>query len=233
MPGRGQQSSVPANLRLRLLVAGVLLMALIGLTLAWSWSPLRQWLDVDRIVAVLEHVGQSYGPAVATLAFTVAVTLAVPLTFLTIVTLVTFGPEIGFFISMVGAAVGAVATFGLGKVVGHEIVRRLGGPKVNRISEKLAGRGILAVIAIRLLPIAPFAIVNMVAGATHLRLRDMLLGTIIGMLPGTLIMAFFVDQLIDALKRPNLLTVVFAVTAVVLIGTGIWGFRKWLQKPGQ
>jgi uncharacterized membrane protein YdjX (TVP38/TMEM64 family) len=54
---------------------------------------------------------------------------------------------------------------------------------------------VLAVIVIRMLPIAPFAIVNMIAGASHLRIKDFVLGTMLGMLPGTLLIAFSVGQL--------------------------------------
>lgn len=232
MPNRPDELQ-QGGLWLRVSILAAILLVLVCLALAWSWSPLRQWLDVGRIVAALEHVGQSFGPLVATLAFVTAVTLAVPVTFLTLVTLVAYGPDVGFAISMIGAAFGAAATFGLGKLLGHEVVRRLGGPRVNRVSEKLASRGVLAVIAVRLVPVAPFAIVNMVAGATHLRLRDMLVGTVVGMLPGTLFMAFFVDQLIDAMKHPKLLTLAAGAAAACLIAAGIWGFRKWLQKSGQ
>jgi hypothetical protein len=52
------------------------------------------------------------------------------------------------------------------------------------------------------------------------------------MTPGTLIMAFFIEQLIDTLKRPSLLTLAILAAGVSLIALGIWGFRKWMQQPG-
>ncbi len=190
---------------------------------------MRQWLDVSLIVTKLEQFGQAFGPVLATLGFAGALTVAIPLTFLTLVTLVAFGPGQGFLISVVGATLGAALTFLAGKMLGHEVVQRIGGPKVNQVSERLSSHGILAVVAVRMVPIAPFAIVNMIAGATHLRLRDMVLGTAIGMTPGTLVMMFFVDQIIEAVKNPNLTTVLIGGVLTALIVGGIFGMRKWLE----
>ena len=53
---------------LRRLLVGLLvlvLFGLVGLALAWSWSPMRDWLDVDGVVAAIRHAGESLGPAAA------------------------------------------------------------------------------------------------------------------------------------------------------------------------
>ncbi len=233
MPRLGDQKKQQSQIRLRLAMLTTVLLILIGLAIAWTWTPLRNWLDVSKIVTVLELYGQSFGPFVATAGFAFALTLAIPLTFLTLVTLVAFGPAQGFAITIVGATIGALLTFSAGKVLGHKAVRSLGGAKVNLVSERLAKSGILAVIALRMVPIAPFAIVNMVAGASHLRLRDMLLGTVIGMTPGTLVMMFFIDQLIDAIKRPSAMTALLGIAMLLLIVIGVWLFQKWFKRLNQ
>jgi phospholipase D1/2 len=82
---------------------------------------------------------------------------------------------------------------------------------------------------VRLLPVAPFAVVNMVAGASHIRLRDLMLGTLIGISPGTLAMTLFVDQITAALQHPTLLTLVLAGLTMVLIVLGLWAMQRWLR----
>jgi uncharacterized membrane protein YdjX (TVP38/TMEM64 family) len=218
------------SLRWRLVMLAVAVLGMLLLASAWSWSPLKQWLDVARVVTALQDMGQSVGAVAAVVGFTVALILAVPLTFLTLVTIVAFGPTAGFFYAMAAAVMGAGVTFLIGKLMGHEVVQRLGGPRVNRISKRLASHGILSVIAIRMVPIAPFAVVNIVAGATHLSLRDLMVGTAIGMAPGTLIMAFFIDHIVEALKNPSPLTWMLAALMLVLIIIGMWGLRYWLRK---
>lgn len=216
-------------LRRRLLILAIVSLALIGLAIAWTATPMRQWLDVDGVVSELRRVGQAFGPVAATFGFALAMTLAVPLTFLTLVALVAFGPGAGFGCAMVGALLGAAASYGIGAFLGHEVLVRLAGPRINALSQRMARRGLVAVILVRLVPVAPFAVINMVAGASHIRLRDLVLGTAIGITPGTLAMVLFVDQITEALRTPTPLIFALMGGTVLLIVAGAWGLRRWLR----
>ena len=218
-----------SSLRRRLVLMGLLLMLVLGLAVAWSWTPMRQWLDVDRVVSDLQRFGQAFGPLAATLAFALAMTVAVPLTFLTLVALVAFGPGAGFACAMGGALLGAMTSYGVGAYLGHAVLVRLAGPRINMLSQRLARRGLIAVVLVRLVPVAPFAIVNMVAGASHIRLRDLVLGTAIGITPGTLAMMLFIDQITAALRAPTTLAFVVLGVTMLLIVAGAWGLRCWLR----
>lgn len=216
-------------LRYKLIALGCVIVTLLLLAAAWSWSPLRQWLDIDRVVAALHQLGTAYGPFVAALGFACALTVMVPLTFLTLVTIVAFGPTVGVACSIVGALAGSMSSYGMGVVLGRDVVRRMGGPRVNALSQRLASRGMLAVVFVRLVPIAPFALVNMIAGASHIRLRDLLLGTLVGMLPGALGMAYFVDPLIEMLRQPERNHNVVIGVSIAVVGCGMFVLRRWLR----
>jgi uncharacterized membrane protein YdjX (TVP38/TMEM64 family) len=69
----------------------------------------------------------------------------------------------------------------------------------------------------------------MVAGASHIRLRDLLLGTTIGMAPSMLAMAFFVDQIAAAMRHPTPLTFALVALTVALIALGAWGLQRWVR----
>lgn len=218
-----------AALRRRLLLLALAVVAVVALAIAWTATPLRHWLDVDWVVSALRRFGEAFGPVAATLGFALAMTLAVPLTFLTLVVLVAFGPWAGFGCAMVGALIGAAASYGIGAFLGHEVLVRLAGRRINMLSRRLAERGLVAVILVRLVPVAPFAVINMVAGASHIRLRDLVLGTAIGMTPGTLAMVLFVDQITAALRSPSPLTFALLGGTVLLIAAGAWGLQRWLR----
>jgi uncharacterized membrane protein YdjX (TVP38/TMEM64 family) len=218
-----------ALLRRKLYLLVVALLLLFALALAWSSAPMRAWLDVDRVVESLRRFGQAFGPLAAVGGFALALTLAVPLVFLTLVALVAYGPMAGFGCAMAGALLGAAASYGVGRLLGREVVQRLGGERINRLSQRVARRGLLAVVAVRMLPVAPFAVVNMVAGASHIRLRDLILGTLIGISPGTLAMTLFVDQITAALQHPTPLTFILAGLSIALIVFGLWALQRWLR----
>ena len=219
------------RLRLRLLWLALSLLVLMGLALAWSWSPLRAWLDIDVVVAALQRMGQTLGPLAAVGGFALAVSLAVPLTFVTLVALAALGPWAGLACSMAGALVGVCISYGIGYLLGREALERLAGERVNLLSRRLSQRGVLAIIAVRMVPIAPFAIVNMITGATHISLRDVLLGTAIGMTPATLVMMVFMNQLLDTLRQPSSQSLFLLLIPVGLILAGLWGVRRWLRQP--
>lgn len=229
MPSNMPLPNDTSALRRRLTVLVVILVAAFALALAWTWTPLRAWLDVDQIVGALRSVGQSFGPVAAVAGFALALTVAIPLTFLTLVAMVAFGPWGGIGCATVGALIGAAASYGLGHVLGREALERIAGPRINLLSRRLASRGVLAVIVIRLIPVAPFAVINMVAGASHIRLRDLLLGTVIGMAPSTLAMAFFIDQITAAMRNPTPLTFALAGASIGLIVAGAWGVQRWVR----
>jgi uncharacterized membrane protein YdjX (TVP38/TMEM64 family) len=109
-------------------------------------------------------------------------------------------------------------------------VRRLAGHSVNRISEVLRRRGLVAMTALRLVPIAPFSVESLVAGALRLRARDLLGGTFLGMLPGTLTTSVFGDQRATALEDPSRINWWLVVGAVVLFAGMIWYVRRWFAR---
>ena len=221
----------PPKERWRLVIFCGLLLVLVGLALAWSNLPLKEWLDMQKTVASLRAGAQFYGPYLGTAGFTLALVCAVPLSFLTIVAVVAYGPWAGVGIVMAGGLLAAAVSFEAGKWLGHALVTRLAGPRVNAISQKLARRGVLAVIAIRLVPVAPFAIVNLIAGTLHIKRHQMLLGSAIGMLPGTLVMAVFIDQIVGSMNRPGAAGLGLAILVLALIlGGGVVVFR-FLKQP--
>ena len=222
--------SAAAQLRRRLILLGLATLVLVSMALAWQWSPLRVWLDVDILVQTLKQSGQDYGPVAAIFGLAIGLTMAVPLTFLTVVAIVALGPAMGLACCLIGAQFGAIASYYLGAYLGRDVVRKLGGQQINAISISLAQRGFLAVVAIRMVPVAPFAVINMLAGASHIRIRDLLLGTFVGMLPGALAIAYFVNQIVDTLRQPSATNLSLLALGLPVIALGAWLARRWLRK---
>ena len=94
-----------------------------------------------------------------------------------------FGVAEGLVVVEVGATVGAVIGFWLARVLGRGFVARVSGASIERLDERFARRGVLAVLAVWLLPVLPFAAVNYVSGLTSIRFRDYLAGTTVGIVP--------------------------------------------------
>lgn len=171
------------------------LFLLVAAALCWkNWMP----ASVEGVAEALSafRVAAARLSAWAAIAgVLVASVVAVPLGVIIVAMALLFGPWTGALYTLLGALFGGIVSYGVGNYLGHEGLKRFAGRRINQVSLRLAARGVLSVVIIRMLPIAPFAIVNMIAGASHLRLRDFIIGTAIGMLPGILIIAFSIGEL--------------------------------------
>jgi uncharacterized membrane protein YdjX (TVP38/TMEM64 family)/phosphatidylserine/phosphatidylglycerophosphate/cardiolipin synthase-like enzyme len=213
------QGDLRTDTRRRLIgiAAGVALLA--ALALAWQATPLGEWLSFDRLIAAGHALRDSaWAPAGVVLIYAAGGLVAFPLLVLIGATAMLFGPLLGAVYALMGAMASAALTFAIGRKLGRDTVRALAGRRVNELSRRLARRGLVTVAFVRMLPIAPFSIVNVVAGATHIRWSDFLLGTIIGLLPGITTMTFFVDRAIAAIRDPGADTfALLAIAAAVFV----------------
>lgn len=208
----------------------ILLLAVAG---AWRFTPLGELLDIQSLLdgmAAFRH--ESFAPLAVILGYIVAGFVLLPVTVLIVVTVLVFGPLAGFALSITGAFMSALSTYGLGRALGRNLVRRFAGTRLNQLSRWLGRRGFLAIIAVRVLPLAPFTVVNMVAGASHIRLRDFSLGTLLGMAPGMLAIAFFTDRLEATIRRPTTEEFILLAVLVGIIAAGAVLFRRWIRRRG-
>ena len=109
-------------------------------------------------------------------------------------------------------------------------MRRLAGPRLNRLTQVLRDRGVIAITAVRLVPIAPFIVESMVAGAIHMKLRQLTVGTFFGMLPGTLMATVLGDALQSALHDPSRINWWFVAGVAAVLATATYLVQRWLRR---
>ena len=201
--------------RLRLLGLGVAL--LLGGGLAW----LLLGGDVDRVQGLVRSTG-AWGP-LADVALHVLLTLVpVSKNLLSAVAGALFGLAGGIALSWVASMVSAVVTFLVARRLGRPAVAAMTGPRIDRVEAVLRDQGVVAVVVARLTPLLPFTIVNYGAGVSAVSMRDFVLGTAVGILPGTVGYAA-----LGASAGRDATTFVAAgvVAAVLLVGSVLVGRR--------
>ncbi|HEX6950829.1 MAG TPA: VTT domain-containing protein [Nitrospira sp.] len=236
--GPYEAAFIPAERRkpaLRQITAGAAgLLALILLAGLWQWTPLRELIDVTSMVNYLEEVG--HGPTALLITvggFLIGGVLVMPVMVLIAVTILAFGPWWGFWYALTGMTASALLTFGIGRLLGRRLMDHLSGSWVHRTSRTLAAKGILTVVALRILPVAPFSILNAVAGASHIRTRDFFVGTILGELPGLVSLALFLEQVTETVRHPGLGSVLLLVVIVAGIVLSAWALSRWVSNRSQ
>jgi uncharacterized membrane protein YdjX (TVP38/TMEM64 family) len=163
------------------------------------------------------------------LAYTPACFVMFPRPLITLAGVIAFGPWLGFLYALVGIVGSSVVTYYVGKGMRRDTVRRLAGPRLDRMIDVLKKHGLLAMTLLRLVPIAPFAVEGVVAGAVRLKLWHLAAGTAIGMLPGTLAATIFGGQLETALSGGEFNWWI-AGGCVAALGAGIFAVKRWFTK---
>lgn len=139
---------------------------------------------VEALRQLFEGFGAA-GPFVFAGAYAVAATLLLPAAPFTIGAGLLFGPVLGTATALVGATVGATGAFLLGRVLGRGAVEQFAGQRVATLDRYLSRRGFVAVLIVRLVPLFPFNLISVVAGVTGIAVREYVLATAVGIIPGT------------------------------------------------
>lgn len=157
------------------------------------------------------------GPVAFVVAYAALTVLLVPGTAASVAAGVLFGPVWGTVLTVIGATAGASAAFALARRGGRERARRRFGDRAERVDAWLAGRGLGAVLVARLMPIVPFNAFNYAAGLTSIRSRDYVLGTAVGIIPGTIAFVALGDALLSP-GSPQFLAAAGAILALTAAG---------------
>ncbi len=214
------------------LAAAVALLA--GLTAMWKLTPLSYWLEAERITSWAREFGdRPWAPVLVMLAYTPACILMFPRPVITLFAVVAFGPWLGFVYAMLGIEFAAWLTYVAGMRFSRATVRRVAGRNLNRIIDVMRRRGLIAMTALRLVPLAPFSVEGVVAGAVRIKLWHFMVGTAIGLLPGTLAATILSDQLQAALKDPGEVNYWLIAAALLLVALATWFVRRWLIRSSQ
>ena len=208
----------------------LLLLAIISLTLLWRATPLAGVVSPENVIAWAKDFGARWwAPLVVMALYTPACLVMFPRPLITLAAVIAFGPWLGFVYSLAGIVASSVVTYGIGRRMRRDTVRRLAGEKLDRMTEVLKKYGLLAMTLLRLVPLAPFAVESIVAGAVHMKLWHVAAGTALGLVPGTLATTIFGDQIETALSGG---AINWWVVGGVLgaLGAGVWAVNRWFKK---
>ena len=185
--------------------------------------------DIERWMGV--GAAGPWAPFVAIAAFTLLAFLGAPQVLLIAVAVVVFGGWEGFVYSWLGTEVSALVGFWLGRRFGARLLNEYAGKGVRQFTDLVGRNGLAASFVVRLVPSAPFIIVNMAAGATSMHWWSFAFGTGVGIIPKIAATAFVGGAALNAVsghaKGGGWVGLVLGVVAWVAIGLVA---RWWLKR---
>ena len=225
---------LPWLLIVALLISGAVL-ALRG-DLSWPALAARQ-ADLRAFVGV-------HG-AVAALAYCALYAALVAVSFpgaalITVLGGVFFGTLPGALLAVLGASGGATLLFIVARGALAPLLRRRIGPRLDRLRPGLERDGFAYILALRLLPVVPFWLVNLAAALSGARLGHFVAATLLGTVPAALVFASIGAGLGDVLAtdgapdlrmifRPSILLPLLGLALLAVLPV-LW--RQWGRGDG-
>lgn len=222
MPHNGGVRAAMGNHWVRAAVLALLLVvaAVLALTLDLPSVPAaRRWVDDAGGAA---WIGMALGTALVLLG-------PVPRTAVSILTGVVAGFWTGVVVAFAGALIAALLAFALSRGLGRGTVTRLAGPRLARVDALLEDRGFVAVLLTRLVPVVPFAICSYGSGLVGVRLAPYLLGSALGLVPGTVVQVGIGASVVLVMSGQAAVSLLLPAAGVAVLG---WlAVRAWRRRP--
>lgn len=214
--------SLQRLLPLILLLVGLAAVYGAGLHRYLSFEALRDhreelvdWVADDRLVAALAFIGL----------YVLVVALSLPGgALLTIVGGFLFGTVVGALFALIGATVGAAVVFLAARTAFREVLRARAAPFLARMEVGFRANAFNYLVVLRLVPLFPFWLVNLVPAFLGVGLRTFILATVVGIIPGTFVYASFgngLGALIDMGMSPDLSAIFKPAILIPLIGLAL------------
>jgi phosphatidylserine/phosphatidylglycerophosphate/cardiolipin synthase-like enzyme/uncharacterized membrane protein YdjX (TVP38/TMEM64 family) len=205
------------------------------LAFAWAWTPLAEYARIETVRGIAAGFSEHpwAAPALVLGAFLVGGLIAFPVTIMIAATAAVFGPVCGFAYATLGAMASALSTYGLGIWLGRDSLRHVLRGRSARVLDRIRRQGVLAVAATRLLPVAPFTVVNLAAGAAEIRLFDFTVGTLLGLAPGLVLLSALGSQAVRVLTQPSAPEMAALAGIIALWLAASFGLQRLVTKFGR
>ncbi|MGO2131441.1 MAG: TVP38/TMEM64 family protein [Halomonas sp.] len=209
----------------------VVLTLLLGLGLLWQWLAMQDLMNVENLLALAHHsLGWTDSPwaVLVVMGLYAAASLVMfPLSLMVALTGLLFGPWWGFGYALAGTLSASVLNWWVGHLIGREALMHHGGQRLRELARYLSGRGIRTMVIINLLPLAPFTLTNMMAGAFRLRFRDYMIGSTLGIAPGLAAVTLLGSQLGELATAQSHREIVLATLGLAAGMAMLWFLKRW------
>jgi uncharacterized membrane protein YdjX (TVP38/TMEM64 family) len=171
---------------------GLLVLALVAAGLIVAWLRLPVLSCVVNFLGCVERAGM-WGPVVLGLFYVVFSVLLVPASIPTLTAGFLFGVGIGSATAIIGSTAGACVAFLVGRTLARRwVARRVAhSRRFAALDTAIGEHGFKIVLLTRLSPISPFVVLNYMFGLTKVSFWEYAAGSLIGMIPGTVLFVYF------------------------------------------
>lgn len=196
----------------------VVLMLIAAAILAWQITPLEHYTSAENLVPFFTKMSETPWAIPAAIGIYILGSMVfLPHAVLTAAAVLVFPPGEAVLVAMTGSLISAGMGFVLGRMLGPKSLLVLVGNYAEKINHYAKRGGIIGMTLFRMVPVAPFTVVNIGVGMTHVPFFTFVIGTFFGLLPGTVAFSIFGHSLLTLWQNPDYTSMLYAAA-----GLGVW-----------
>ena len=215
------------NIPVRQVLTAVLILGLLG-TLAWSWFEpyFSEFFSEESIKAFIQNARDSQFSLLWIAGiYIIAGLVFFPVTVLNLTTAIVFGPLYGLLMALFGSLSSASLSYVIGRILGKKSFK-LFRPIMEKIQHYAKRGGIIGMTLIRLVPIAPFTLVNITFGLTRIDFKSYIIATVLGLIPGIFAKAMLGGAIAQLWEDPEPKVIFYTAGSIFLWIFIIWGSHR-------
>jgi phospholipase D1/2 len=196
---------------------GTAALALMLLALIWGFTPISRFANPEAVAAAMAAISASpWRFPIVLGCFLGAGLIVFPMLLLIIACCAVFGPLLGLVYSSAGLLASAALNYAIGAWLGRDVLVNALGRRFDTTRSALMRRGLITTAVVRAIPMSPFALVSVVAGASNILFLDYLIGTAIGIMVPVILLTVSTEQTSRLLTEPSAIQVALLVGVIAL-----------------
>lgn len=195
--------------------------------------------DLDSLRRLVEGFlktarGTSMAPLYVAGIYIISGAIMFPISILNLATAIVFGPMWGIIYAIGGSLLNATLFFWIGQLGNNKgLDRLLQRGKLRKIDKSLVKGGVAGIVTMRMLPVMPYALFNIIAGISSLHFMEYIAGTFLALLPGAIGRGVMGDSLVKIFLNPTAEHMVYMIIALIAWGAIIAFTNSALKKYQQ
>ena len=210
---------------------GGLVLVLVVTSLLGYWFGWFDYRHAFEHISRLQHGHSVVGFAVGfVLIFGIGTSLGVPGLPFTVAAGAVFGTLLGSVLSWFGGMIGAITGYWIARTVGHNVVARWL-KRFKRIDAAVdEARDFGGMLRLRLIPVFPIGVVNFVGGLARAPFGSYMGATAIGIIPSTVIYAYFADSLLEGVEGSGRTDAIKSLVVATVLMVLLTLAPKWINR---
>jgi uncharacterized membrane protein YdjX (TVP38/TMEM64 family) len=199
------------------------------LVILTGWVTFSNVNQLNQIQMIVQKAGW-WGYLIFVIAYAIATLLILPVTAFNIAGGALYGGLMGLLLTTVGALVSALLAF----ILARSFKFSMNSDRWAKVNKNLVSGGISYSFAARLLPLIPYGVVSFAAGLSPIKLRDYLLGTLLGTPLGIAPFVFLGSKGVQVRTSRDVLPLLASgLILAMLTVAGTWYQQHQEQEPNE